>query len=62
MPKTPDQKMESLERGLRLWKLLAYSLIVLFFVSNRHGIVGFIDRAGGWMTTVAQASAEPIRD
>ena len=60
MPKSPDQKMASLERGIILWKTLAIAMIVVFFVSKRHSIVGWMDKAGGWMANVAQASASPV--
>ncbi len=59
MPKTADEKMESLDRSLRNYRILSIALFVLLMVTQRQRIVGWIDRAEGWVGNVASVSAAP---
>jgi hypothetical protein len=55
MPKSPDQRIDSLEKSVRNYKLLSLSMLVLLLVTQRGRIVGWIDRMEGWVGNVASA-------
>ena len=52
MPKSPDEKMETLEKKLNLWRVLAVLLILLLLVTQRRTLVSWADSAEGWMSRV----------
>jgi hypothetical protein len=57
MPKSPDEKIENLEKKLNLWRVLAVLLIVLLLVVQRNRISSWLDHAEKWMGNVAEARA-----
>lgn len=62
MPKTPDEKMEAMDRSARNWRLLAIVLGLALVVSKREVIGRWMDNMEGWVSNVAQAKAEPVND
>lgn len=57
MPKSPDERIETLEKRLNLWRILAVLLVFLLVVVQRRHIVSWIDHAEKWMGNVAEARA-----
>lgn len=57
MPKNPDERIDSLEKSVRNYKILAISLLVLMLVTQRTRIVGWIDRMENWTESVTNARA-----
>ncbi len=57
MPKNPDERIDSLEKSVRNYKILAISLLVLMLVTQRARIVGWIDRMENWTESVTNARA-----
>ena len=55
MPKSPDEKIDTLEKRLNLWRVLAILLIVLLLVVQRNRIGSWLDHAEHWMGNVAEA-------
>lgn len=59
MPKTADEKLESMDRSIRNYRLLSISLFVLLMVTQRDRIGGWLDSMEGWVGNVAKVSAAP---
>lgn len=57
MPKNPDERIDSLEKSVRNYKILAVSLLVLMLVSQRTRIVSWLDRVENWADAVTSAKA-----
>lgn len=57
MPKNPDERIESLERTVRTYKILSVSMVVLVLLIQRGRIVGWIDRMEKWTDAVASTKA-----
>lgn len=57
MPKNPDERIESLEKSVRNYKILSISLMVLVLISQRNRIVSWIDRVESWTEAVTSAKA-----
>lgn len=57
MPKNPDDRIDSLERSVRNYKILSISLLVLMLVSQRTRVVSWIDRMESWAAAVTTARA-----
>ncbi len=57
MAKSPDEKIETLEKKLNLWRVLAVLLVLLLVVVQRRNIVSMIDHAEKWMGNVAETRA-----
>lgn len=57
MPKTPDERIEFLEKRINTYRILAILLFVLLFVTQRQKIVGWIDSAERWFGGVSQVRA-----
>jgi hypothetical protein len=60
MPKTADERIESMDRSIRNYRILVIALFVLLIITQRHRIVGWIDSVDGWMSNVARVSAAPV--
>lgn len=60
MPKTPDEKMEAMDRNLRNWRLLAIVLGIALVLAKRDTLGRWADKMEGWASNVATASAEPV--
>lgn len=54
MAKNPDERIESLEKAVRNYKILSLTMLLLVLVLQRNRIVGWIDRMESWMNGVAQ--------
>lgn len=52
MPKSPDERIDLLEKRLNQWRLLAVLTVVLLLVTQRNRIVGWIDSMEGWMGNI----------
>jgi hypothetical protein len=52
MAKSPDEKLETLEKKLNLWRVLAVLLILLLLVTQRRTLVSWADHAESWMSRV----------
>ena len=57
MAKSPDERIETLEKKLNLWRVLAVLLVFLLVVVQRRNIVTWIDHAEKWMGNVSEARA-----
>lgn len=55
MAKSPDEKIETLERKLNLWRVLAVLLVVLLVVAQRRTLGRWADSVEKWMGNVAEA-------
>jgi hypothetical protein len=55
MARSPDERIETLERRLNLWRILAILLILLLAVAQRRTLVTWLDHAENWFTSVANA-------
>lgn len=55
MPKNPDERIDSLEKSVRNYKILSLSMLVLVLVLQRNRIVGWIDRMESWVGAVSSA-------
>ena len=53
MPKNPDERIESLERSVRTYKILSVSMVVLVLLIQRGRIVSWIDRMEKWTDAVS---------
>ncbi len=56
MAKSPDEKIEHLEKKLNLWRVLAVLLTLLLIVVQRHNLKSWLDRAENWMSNVGSRS------
>lgn len=52
MPKSPDERIDLLEKRLNQWRLLAVLMLLLLLVTQRNRIVGWIDNMEGWVGNV----------
>jgi len=57
MPKSPDERIDTLERKLNLWRLLAILLVMLLVVAGRRTLVTWMDHAENWVSHVANAGS-----
>lgn len=57
MPKSPDERIESLEKKVNLYRILVTLLTVLLVVVLRKPIGNWIDGAESWMSNVASVRA-----
>ncbi len=57
MPKNPDERIDSLEKAVRNYKILSISMMVLLLLIQRNRIVGWIDKVENWFGNVASASS-----
>jgi hypothetical protein len=57
MPKNPDERIDSLEKAVRNYKILSISMMVLLLLIQRNRIVGWIDKMENWFDNVASAKA-----
>jgi hypothetical protein len=55
--KNLEERFESLEKTVRIYRILVVLLIVLLFVLQRRTIVGWIDRMETWASAVSSAGA-----
>lgn len=56
MPKSPDERIDFLEKRLNLWRILAILTLVLMVVTHRHRIVGWMDSSLGWVDKAASTN------
>lgn len=47
--KSADERIDSLEKSLKLYRILTILLVVLLFVVQRYTVVGWIDSVEGWI-------------
>ncbi|HVU64185.1 MAG TPA: hypothetical protein VHC70_09425 [Phycisphaerales bacterium] len=57
MPKSPDEKIDHLEKRLNLWRVLAVLLILLLLVTQRRTLMSWADSAESWMHRVGGSSS-----
>ncbi len=57
MAKSPDEKIDTLERKLNLWRVLAVLLVVLLVVAQRRTLGKWADSMEKWMGNVAETRA-----
>jgi hypothetical protein len=57
MPKNPDERIDSLEKSVRTYRMLSISMMVLLLLIQRNRIVSWIDKMENWFDTVASAKA-----
>ena len=57
MAKSPDERIDTLERRLNRWRLLAILLVMLLVVAGRRTLVNWLDHAENWVSHVASASS-----
>lgn len=57
MPKSPDERIDLLEKKVNMYRILVTLLVVLLLVVQRRNIVSWIDSAESWMSNVANARA-----
>lgn len=55
MPKNPDERIETLEKSVRNYKILSISMMVLLLLIQRNRIVSWIDKMEGWIEAVSSA-------
>lgn len=55
MAKSPDDKIDTLEKKLNLWRVLAILLVLLLLVVQRRTIGRWADNVEKWMGNVAEA-------
>lgn len=53
MPKSPDERIETLEKKVGMYRILITLLVVLLVIVERKSIVNWIDGAQGWLNNVA---------
>jgi hypothetical protein len=57
--KTPEERIDKLERHLRTYRTLAILLGVLICAIERGKIVAWIDHMEGWAGVISSARANP---
>lgn len=57
MPKSPDERLESLEKKVNLYRILVMCMFVLLLVIQRNRIVGWLDSMESWFGNVANTRA-----
>jgi hypothetical protein len=57
MPKTPDERIELLEKKVNRYRLLATCLGVLLVLVLRKPIMNWVDGAENWVSNVANTRA-----
>lgn len=57
MPKNPEERIDSLERSVRTYRILSISMMVLLLVMQRNRIVNWIDKMENWFDAVATTKA-----
>ena len=55
MAKSPDEKIETLEKKLNLWRVLAVLLVLFLLVVQRRTLGRWADNMEKWMGNVAEA-------
>jgi hypothetical protein len=57
MPKTPDERIEALEKKVKLYRILVTLMIVLICITQRNRLVSWMDSAESWINGVQQVRA-----
>lgn len=57
MPKTPDERIDLLEKRVNVYRLLFLGTFVLVLFLQRRTIVGWMDSVEGWMSNAANVRA-----
>ena len=57
MPKSPDERIETLEKKVNLYRILVTALAVLLVLVLRKPIGNWIDGAENWVSNVASVRA-----
>ncbi len=55
--RSPDERIETMERQVRTYRLLVTLTFALLVLSHRHTVVKWIDSMGNWFGAVASARA-----
>jgi hypothetical protein len=53
MPKNPEERIDTLEKAVRNYKILSITMLVLVLVIQRDRIKGWLDRMEHWMSSVS---------
>ncbi len=57
MPKTPDERIDALEKKIKLYRILVTLMVVLICVMQRQRLVVWMDSAESWFNGVQQVRA-----
>jgi hypothetical protein len=57
MPKSADERLETMERKIALYRIFVVVLIVSILVMQRQRVVGWIDTMESWMGKAANTRA-----
>lgn len=55
--RSADERIESLEKQVRTYRILVTLTFLLLVISHRHQIVRWVDGVGNWFGAVASARA-----
>jgi len=55
--RSADERIESMEKQVRTYRLLVTLTFALLVISHRHTVVGWVDSIGNWFGAVASARA-----
>ena len=55
--KNPEERIETLEKHVRNYKILSLSMLVLVMVMQRSRIVGWIDKMESWFSQVSNVKS-----
>ena len=57
MPKNPDERIDSLEKTVRNYKILSICLLVLVLITQRGKITGWLDKMENWVSGVSKVKS-----
>jgi len=56
--RSADERIESMERQVRTYRVLVTLMFALLIISHRHTVVRWVDSVGNWFGAVASARAD----
>ncbi len=56
--RSADERIESMEKQVRTYRLLVTLMFALLIISHRHTLVRWVDTIGNWFGAVASARAD----
>lgn len=56
--RSADERIESMEKQVRTYRLLVTLMFALLIISHRHTVVKWVDTVGNWFGAVASARAD----
>jgi hypothetical protein len=56
--RSADERIESMEKQVRTYRLLVTLTFALLVISHRHTVVRWVDSVGNWFGAVASAKAD----